>query len=108
MNLTQSTPWILLALCVVAVLLVRGRGYHESADRAVRDCCRQNGLQLLDGTVAFHGIAILWTRRRITRSYRFEYSLDGADRYQGLITLSGNQAVALRIDPDHLAARTIH
>ena len=108
MDLTQPIPWLLLVVAIAVIMLVRGRGYHESADKVVRDCCRQNGLQLLDGTVSFHGFAFAWQRLSLTRSYRFDYSLNGADRYQGLITLSGNQAVALRIDPDHLAARTVH
>lgn len=108
MDLNQPLPWLLLLLTVAVVFLIRGRGYHESADKVVRDCCRQNGLQLLDGTVSFHGFSLLWERVSLTRTYRFEYSLNGVDRYQGLVTLSGNQAIALRIDPEHLAAKTIY
>ena len=108
MTLTGSIPWLILGLAALVVLLVRGRGYHESANRVVRECCSQNGLQLLDGTVAFRGLSVLPQRPCITRTYRFEYSRDGTDRHMGLITLTGNEVIALLINPDHLAAQTIH
>ena len=108
MDLTHSVPWLILGMAVLVILLVRGRGYHESANRMARECCRQNGLQLLDGTVALRGLSLLPHRMRIARTYRFEYSLDGTDRHVGHLTLAGDETVTLRIDPEHLVARTIH
>jgi hypothetical protein len=93
---------------VLVALLVQGRRFHESANRVVAECCRRNGLQLLDGTVAFAGFSLLWSQRRFCRRYRFDYSTDGADRHQGAITMHGDRAMAFHIDPEHIAARTIH
>ena len=108
MTLSGSIPWLILLLAALVVLLVRGRGYHESANRVVRECCSQNGLQLLDGTVAFRGLSFLPRRPCITRTYRFEYSRDGTDRHMGLITLTGSEVISLLINPDHMAAQTVH
>ena len=36
------------------------------------------------------------------------YALDSTDRHVGHLTLAGDETVTLRIDPVHLAARTIH
>ncbi len=108
MSFSQPGAWILIAGLVLIALVFQGRRYHESANRVVEDCCRQNGLQLLDGTIAFAGLRLLPGRFRLCRAYRFEYSIDGTDRFEGHIVLYGDQPVTFHIDPDHLAARTIH
>jgi hypothetical protein len=108
MLFSQTGIWILLAAIALVALLFQERRFIESANGVAADCCRQNTLQLLDGTVAFAGFSLLWRQRRLCRRYRFEYSTDGADRHQGAITLHGKQAVAFHINPEHLGSHQFH
>jgi hypothetical protein len=67
----------------------------RARERALLACaraCRQVNAQLLDSTVALHRIwpvrapdgGLTWQR-----SYRFEYSFDGANRLHGSVVLRG-------------------
>jgi hypothetical protein len=77
---------------------------REAANRIARDACSGAVLQLLDDTVAFSGFR--WGRdsngrRRLLRTYTFDYTADGFERAQGFIVLSGRQleAVGLASNP---------
>lgn len=65
---------------------------REMANRIARDACSRAVVQFLDHTVAFSGLR--WQkdsrgRRRLLRTYTFDYSADGFVREQGFIVLSG-------------------
>jgi hypothetical protein len=65
---------------------------REAANRIAKDTCSRAVVQFLDGTVAFAGFR--WTRnaagkRRILRTYTFDYTSDGFERAQGFIVLAG-------------------
>ncbi len=65
---------------------------REAANRIAKDTCSRAVVQLLDGTVAFAGFR--WTRdsrgkRRLLRTYTFDYTRDGFERAQGFIVLAG-------------------
>ena len=94
-------------MIVLAIGLLRNRQIHERADRLARQYCQQNGLQFLDGTVAFKGMHFERSRLHFCRSYRFDYSISSADRYQGLLTLCGDHIQSFRVNPDHLQAAQI-
>ncbi len=92
---------------MLAMILLRNRQMHEKADRIARRFCDQNDLQFLDGTVSFKGMRIERKRLHFCRCYRFDYSLNSADRYQGLLTLCGEHIQSFRVNPDHLRATAI-
>jgi hypothetical protein len=82
----------------VAVLAVTYKLWYsaldarEMANRIAKDACSRAVVQFLDGTVAFSGFR--WTRdssgrRRLLRTYTFDYTTDGFERAQGFIVLSG-------------------
>jgi hypothetical protein len=98
---------LLISVIMLAMMLLRNRRMHEKADRVVRRYCEQNGLQFLDGTVAFKGMRLERLRLHFCRSYRFDYSLNSADRYQGLLTLCGEHIQSFRVNPDHLRATVV-
>ncbi|MDF1763407.1 MAG: DUF3301 domain-containing protein [Oleibacter sp.] len=52
--------------------------------------CQQQGLQLLDETVLLDTWRVRWGSSRpiIKRSFLFEFSATGGDRYQGEVTLN--------------------
>ncbi len=65
---------------------------RETANRIAKDTCSKAVVQLLDDTVAFAGFR--WTRdsrgrRRVLRTYTFDYTNDGFERAQGFIVLAG-------------------
>lgn len=65
---------------------------RETANRIAKDTCSRAVVQFLDGTVAFAGWS--WARnsqgkRRLLRTYTFDYTSDGFERAQGFIVLAG-------------------
>ncbi len=77
---------------------------REAANRIAKDTCSRAVVQFLDGTVAFAGFR--WARntrgkRRLLRTYTFDYTSDGFERAQGFIVLAGLrlEAVGLAGNP---------
>ena len=71
---------------------------REAANRIARETCSKAVVQLLDETVAFAGFRIARDgrgRRRLLRTYTFDYTHDGFERAQGFIVLSGRQLEAV-------------
>ena len=65
---------------------------RELANRIAKETCSRAVVQFLDGTVAFASFS--WRRdsrgrRRLLRTYTFDYSVDGFVREQGFIVLAG-------------------
>jgi hypothetical protein len=89
-----------LVLLIVAAALLAG-GYRlwqisldarEAANRIAKDTCSRAVVQFLDGTVAFAGFRMARGadgRRRLLRTYTFDYTSDGFERAQGFIVLAG-------------------
>jgi Protein of unknown function (DUF3301) len=71
---------------------------REAANRIARDTCSRAVVQLLDGTVAFAGFRLrrdAGGRRRLLRTYTFDYTADGFERSSGFIVLCGLQLQAV-------------
>ena len=65
---------------------------REAANRIAQDTCSRAVVQFLDGTVAFAGFRLQRDdngRRRLLRTYTFDYTSDGFERAQGFIVLAG-------------------
>src|SRR5271169_4834706 len=65
---------------------------REAANRIAKDTCSRAVVQFLDGTVAFAGFRLtrdIKGRRRLLRTYTFDYTSDGFERAQGFIVLAG-------------------
>jgi Protein of unknown function (DUF3301) len=99
--------FLVLAACVV-VLGVRAwhsaLGAREAANRIARDTCSRAVVQFLDGTVAFAGFRLSRDargKRRLLRTYTFDYTSDGFERAQGFIVMAGSslEAVGLAGNP---------
>lgn len=76
--------WI-LGLFAVAALLWRGLSLKERAATMCRRVCREFNVQLLDDTVVYRGMRRVPDngRKRLAHVYRFEFSVNGADRCNG-------------------------
>ena len=72
---------------------------REAANRVAKDTCSRAVVQLLDGTVAFAGLSVgraAGGKRRLLRTYTFDYTNDGIERYQGFVVLAaGNRLEAV-------------
>jgi hypothetical protein len=71
---------------------------REAANRIAKDTCSRAVVQFLDGTVAFGGFRLSRDargRRRLLRTYTFDYTSDGFERAQGFIVLAGGQLQAV-------------
>lgn len=71
---------------------------REVANRVARDTCAAAVVQFLDETVAFAGFRLAREgrgRRRLLRTYTFDYTVDGFARAQGFIVLSGKRLEAV-------------
>ena len=77
---------------------------REAATRAGRRVCQANDVQFLDETVALAKMNFAWNGRvALVRSYRFDYSTNGADRAGGLVVVHGNAIVHVQLaDPGTL------
>ena len=71
---------------------------REAANRIAKDTCSRAVVQFLDGTVAFAGFRLTRNsegRRRLLRTYTFDYTSDGVERAQGFIVLAGMRLEAV-------------
>ncbi|MDP9014816.1 MAG: DUF3301 domain-containing protein [Pseudomonadota bacterium] len=71
---------------------------REAANRIARETCSRAVVQLLDDTVAFAGLRLTRDsrgRRRVLRTYTFDYTNDGFERAQGFIVLAGGRLEAV-------------
>lgn len=71
---------------------------REAANRIARDACSRAVVQLLDGTVAFAGFRMAKNgpgKRRLQRTYTFDYTNDGFERHQGFIVLAAGRLEAV-------------
>lgn len=96
---------ILLFAVAVGCLLLWWRASLEARDRAnvaAAAACRDSGVQLLDGTVAFQRLR--FARHQdgglaLRRTYAFDYTDDGHSRRQGFVTLRGRDVEIVGLGP---------
>jgi len=84
---------------------------REAANRIAKDTCSRAVVQFLDGTVAFAGFRLTRDsrgKRRLLRTYTFDYTSDGFERAQGFIVLAGAASRPLDWPATHCERRTQH
>jgi len=95
---------LLLLVLTVGVLAAGYKAWQlsldarEAANRIAKDTCSRAVVQFLDGTVAFAGFRLARNaqgRRRLLRTYTFDYTSDGVERAQGFIVLAGMRLEAV-------------
>ncbi len=89
----ESGILLLIALGLLAWLWQNSLLARETAARAAREACRQQQLQLLDGSVAFRNIGMARLprgRMALRRTFLFAYSEDGMERRTGFVIMLGN------------------
>jgi hypothetical protein len=92
----------LFMLAAAGWLLWENLRARETANAAIRDACRTEGLLFLDDTVGLQSIRPVRGesgRLAIRRIYGFEYSDTGNDRRKGTVTLTGDLVSAVYVGP---------
>ena len=97
---------ILLMLFVFAAAWWwRGYAVKEVALRSTRQHCHELQVQLLDESVVMRG---LWLKRdargllRVRRSYEFEFTSTGDERYYGCTVMLGPRVESIQLQPHRL------
>lgn len=96
---------LLLLFAGVAFWWWRGSAVKESALRAARAHCQSFEVQLLDESVVLRGF---WFKRdaggvlRVRRSYEFEFTSTGDERYHGCIVMLGQLLESIQLQPHRL------
>ena len=91
----QENLLLVLALIVAVLLFWRNTlRAREQAVRVSRAACRNQGHQFLDDTVSLSQLRVArgaagWPMLR--RTYQFEFSADGHDRFVGTVILFGTR-----------------
>jgi len=107
-------PTLLILMLLLAVAFFywsAARGAAERAEHVGRNACRAAGVQWLDQTVHADGLRLRRGhdgRLGFERSFRFEYSIDGSDRYTGRLVLRGGDLVSFIGPPRATSAATLH
>ncbi len=84
---------------------LKAREIKELALKAVREHCKKMDVELLDESVVLKGFWFKRDRRGVMRqwrSYLFEFSSDGDDRYKGRVILLGNKLETVSLDAHRL------
>lgn len=96
---------LLALLAALAWFWLDSMKARDLAVHSARETCEQQGMQLLDATVSLARLKLARSSRghaTLARTYRFEYSHDGATRQTGFVQLRGHriEAIGLANDPD--------
>lgn len=101
-NLQLSDLLLLTALAVAAALFWRARRVHETAVRLTRRHCDREDVMLLDETVGLKKIRLRRDktgRLRVARSYGFEFTVTGGERYGGETRMLGELMEGVTLEP---------
>lgn len=98
-----------IALTALVALLVwywlKSREVKELALRSAARYCRDLDLSLLDQTVALKSVRLARDSRgkyAIARTYNFDFSSNGEDRYQGSIVMLGRRSESIKLAPHRI------
>lgn len=95
---------LLLIFCVLLIggLWLEGLRAREQALVYCRTACREQGLQLLDETVALCRFEPQWGAEGfcLRRVYCFEFSRDGNERLRGRVAIQGSRLAGIWFDED--------
>lgn len=93
-------PWLILLATALLYWWHSGVYKGRARDLAIRHC-RQYDLQLLDQSMVIRG---LWPERRgdgrltLRRTYHFEFTSTGEQRYRGILVLLGMKLKSIELE----------
>jgi len=102
--LSLKSLLVLIALFLAGLALWHNWRARERAERLARETCRRLGVQLLDESVSQKSWRVVRDegRWKLRRTYAFEFSRTGTDRWPGELILLGGQLTGVEfnlVDP---------
>jgi hypothetical protein len=100
MTLSLGELLVFFAFGLGVVYFLGATRVRELALSAVQRASREGDFQLLDQSVHIRRISLSRDstgRWRVWRQYRFDYSLEGVDRRQGVVTMLGPQLQSILV-----------
>jgi hypothetical protein len=101
-NLDLSDVLLITALVMIGALFWRSHGIRERALVATRRFCERQKLEFLDESVGLEKLTLSKDnhgKRRITRIYRFEFTVTGGERYEGRTVVQGGVTQRVELPP---------
>lgn len=96
----------LTALVFLGVVYwLRARDLKQLAFVEAKKYCNNLDLALLDDSVALIGLKPVRNSRgsiQLSRTYQFDFTANGEDRYQGEIILAGRQVLQIKLPPHRI------
>ena len=105
MNLSLADVGLAGLLVLALLWWWRGQAVRERALAATRRYCQDTGVQLLDETVV---LTRLWPQRDpdgrlgLRRTYEFEFTATGEDRYPGTAVMLGLRLEHIQLPPHRI------
>lgn len=94
-------PFLILVLILAGAYWWQAAALKEFAYETVRRHCRAQEVQLLDDCIALTRVTLCREdgKLNLSRTYQFEFSSTGDDRYGGSIRLIGRRIVSIEMAP---------
>ncbi|MDX1802539.1 MAG: DUF3301 domain-containing protein [Alcanivorax sp.] len=102
MSLQLQDVMLVAAVVVTATLFWRIHGLRERALTVTRRYCEREELEFLDETVGLERLTLARDsrgKRRLTRIYRFEFTVTGGERYVGHTIMQGGRVQRVELPP---------
>jgi hypothetical protein len=100
--LTLGNFFVLMVLASGAAWLWHSHGLRERALARVKQHCAKLDIELLDGNVALRRLGFVRDangRKRLARTYNFEFTVTGEQRHPGTITMFGAHTAQIELAP---------
>ena len=97
----MSSLTLLLLIGLLVWFWLQGMKCRDIAIRIARSSCRQQELQLLDGTVALRSLRPYFSSPDdygLKRTYTFDYSGDGFSRQTGCVVLYNRRVMSIVLE----------
>ncbi len=102
----MNTVYLLIFLFIIVWIWQESLQAKEFAVKFCHNKCNELGLQLLDQTIALKSISFIRNINGlpvVIRRYNFEFSINGANRYNGSITIQKGFVKSFQLEhPDGL------
>lgn len=95
--------WLILVFAA-GMTWLRHDSFRRRALALAREACDRADVQLLDETVGLRRVRLVRDDRgwpSLRRSFVFEFSRSGTDRYRGVVRFTGNHADKVDLDMAH-------
>ena len=96
---------IAFGVALLGFFIWENAGYRDRAIAIAKQQCEHQDVQLLDDTIALLSVKLKRDARgnfAVTRSYEFEFTSTGDQRYHGQLILHGKRLLHVELQPHRI------